>query len=60
MTHREVKLWVRTRTTKKVTSRFGTFIRPSTAEYRRWLRAKDTPREVKNYIYSALRYRRQR
>jgi hypothetical protein len=56
---------------KEVTSRFflgstktrrsiggATFGRPSTAELRRWLNDRATPRVVKNEIWSFLQYRR--
>ncbi len=32
----------------------GTLVRPSTAEIKRWLRSKTTPKEVKNTIYQWL------
>lgn len=33
--------------------------KPTTAEFRRWLRSKDTPRPVKGKLYAWLLYRRE-
>lgn len=53
-----VQNWINSRTKKIRHYPFGTLVKPSTAEIRRWLRAKTTPKEVKNHIYQWLLYRR--
>lgn len=52
--------WVAARSRKTVVAREGTvlYTLPSSAELKRWLRAKDTPRYIKHQIYSQLLYRR--
>jgi hypothetical protein len=54
--------WVAAHSTK-TRRHSGAFVftaRPSTAEMRRWLRDKATPRHIKLRLYSALQYRRHR
>lgn len=52
------RAFLNARSTKKRVLPSVIVIKPSTAELRRWLRDKTTPRHIKNRIYTILRHRR--